>query len=109
MGGSHRHNELQLESTIRLIMRTHRHKDLEAFLKWPHAKAILPCRLRLHDLNRNLFCHISICWVWVKCLQVRHFPAQSNRHHVHECHSMNTCCHHLGHTSSTPCSRSRRD
>ena len=51
---SHRRNELQLESTIRLIAWTHKHKDLEAFLKWPHAKAIRPYRPRLHDQNRNL-------------------------------------------------------
>ena len=51
---SHRRNELQLKSTIRLIAWTHKHKDLEAFLKWPHAKAIRPYRPRLHDQNRNL-------------------------------------------------------
>ena len=51
---SHRRNELQLESTIRLIVWTHKHKDLEAFLKWLHAKAIRPYRPRLHDQNRNL-------------------------------------------------------
>ena len=58
--------------------------------------------------DSHLFCHISICWVWVKCLRVRHFRVRNSRRHARECHSMNTCCPHLGRKSNIPCNRSHR-